>query len=236
MTILLGVNIDHVATIRQARRTDEPDPVAAAKAAFPIKSPAAPVPALTLTPVDAPPVTAIVVGFGRVGELVSNMLDVHGISHFITEKRPDLVTLGRKSGRPIYFGDALNRGFLERCGLANARAIILTLHDWDAMERIVGEVRAIRPDITIIARARDAGHAQKLYEIGVTDAVPETIEASLQLSEAVLIDLGIPAGPVIASIHEKRDEFRLALQKAAKSAGRTASRGLRSKVADRQKS
>ena len=42
----------------------------------------------------------------------------------------------------------------------------------------------------------------------MTDAVPETLEASLQLSEAVLVDLGVAMGPVIASIHEKRDELR----------------------------
>ncbi len=64
----------------------------------------------------------------------------------------------------------------------------------------------------IVARARDAEHARHLYELGVTDAVPETIEASLQLSEAALVGLGVPTGPVIASIHEKRDEFREMLQ------------------------
>ena len=58
-------------------------------------------------------------------------------------------------------------------------------------------------------------HARHLYAIGVTDAVPETIEASLQLSEAALVGLGVPTGPVIASIHEKRDEFRHELQEAA---------------------
>ena len=62
--------------------------------------------------------------------------------------------------------------------------------------------------MTLVARARDADHARALYGLGVTDAVPETIEASLQLSEAVLVDIGIPMGFVIASIHEKRDEFR----------------------------
>ena len=54
----------------------------------------------------------------------------------------------------------------------------------------------------------DASHAAELYRAGATDAVPETLEASLQLSEAVLVDLGVPMGPVIASIHEKRDEMR----------------------------
>jgi K+:H+ antiporter len=84
-----------------------------------------------------------------------------------------------------------------------------------AIDGIVREVRALRNDIVIVSRARDADHARHLYAIGVTDAVPETIEASLQLSEAALIGLGHAAGPVIASIHEKRDEFRRELQQAA---------------------
>ncbi len=62
------------------------------------------------------------------------------------------------------------------------------------------------------ARARDATHATHLYELGVTDAIPETIEASLQLAEALLVDIGVPMGFVIASIHEKRDDYRRLLQ------------------------
>ncbi len=54
--------------------------------------------------------------------------------------------------------------------------------------------------------------------MGVTDAVPETIEASLQLSEAALAGIGVPMGLVIASIHEKRDAFRADLQAAARAA------------------
>ena len=77
----------------------------------------------------------------------------------------------------------------------------------------------MRPDILIVSRARDAAHASHLYRLGATDAVPETIEASLQLSEAALIGFGKAAGPIIASIHEKRDEIRRALQQAAREAG-----------------
>ena len=65
------------------------------------------------------------------------------------------------------------------------------------------------------ARARDAAHAADLYKAGVTDAVPETLEASLQLSEAALVDLGVAMGPVIASIHEKRDELRAQIKSEA---------------------
>jgi CPA2 family monovalent cation:H+ antiporter-2 len=177
-------------------------------------------------------VTAIVVGYGRVGGLVSSMLDVHKISHVITEKRPDLVSEGHKDKRPVYYGDALNISFLQACGLMRAKAVIITIHDWDATDDMVRTIRALSPSITIIARARDADHARYLYELGASDAVPETIEASLQLSEAALVDLGIPTGPVIASIHEKRDEFRAALQAAAGKAGRPNSHGLRPKTRD----
>jgi monovalent cation:H+ antiporter-2, CPA2 family len=81
----------------------------------------------------------------------------------------------------------------------------------DAPVLIVQTVKRVRkalPDLKIVARARDADHAAELYSAGASDAVPETLESSLQLSEAVLVDLGVPMGPVIASIHEKRDEFR----------------------------
>jgi monovalent cation:H+ antiporter-2, CPA2 family len=77
-----------------------------------------------------------------------------------------------------------------------------------ANEAVVETARGLRADLTLVARARDAAHAKTLYDLGVTDAVPETVEASLQLSEAVLVDIGVPMGYVIASIHEKRDEYR----------------------------
>lgn len=186
-------------------------------------------PALSLLPNEDQKVGALVIGYGRVGALVSDMLNVHGIPHVITEKRPDLVSDARKDGQPIYYGDALNTSFLQHCGLMRAAAVIVTIHDWEATDDIVRTVRSINTTIRIIARARDADHARYLYELGVTDAVPETIEASLQLSEASLVELGIPAGLVIASIHEKRDQYRVALQSAAGKAGRTVTRGLRAK-------
>jgi CPA2 family monovalent cation:H+ antiporter-2 len=81
-----------------------------------------------------------------------------------------------------------------------------------------------------VSRARDAAHASHLYSLGASDAVPETVEASLQLSEAALLGLGRPAGPVIASIHEKRDQFRRTLQDAARKAGLQETHSVRSKT------
>jgi CPA2 family monovalent cation:H+ antiporter-2 len=79
------------------------------------------------------------------------------------------------------------------------------------VDEVVRTARALRPDLTVIARARDAAHAERLYQLGATDAVPEAIEASLQLAENTLVDVGVPMGLVIASIHEKRDEIRRSL-------------------------
>jgi CPA2 family monovalent cation:H+ antiporter-2 len=188
----------------------------------------APDPMLALLPPPEKQPKAIVIGHGRVGRLVSDMLDVHGVEHVVTERIPGVVSEARREGRPVYFGDGKNTQFLEHCGLKHAKAVIITIHHWSEIDGLVAAVRSLRPDIVIVSRARDAEHARHLYEAGVTDAVPETIEASLQLSEAALVGLGVSTGLVIASIHEKRDEFRATLQKAAAKAGHE-SRGLRSK-------
>ena len=168
-------------------------------------------------------VDAIVIGCGRVGALVSEMLTRHAVKHIIVERDPGTVARCREEGFPVYFGDAKNPLFLKRCGLEQAKGVVITINKPSAVGEIVTAVRELRDDIIIVARARDAEHARQLYKQKVSDAVPETIEASLQLSEATLVGLGVPTGPVIASIHEKRDEFREQLQGAA---GRP-TRGLR---------
>jgi CPA2 family monovalent cation:H+ antiporter-2 len=116
---------------------------------------------------------------------------------------------------------------MRTCGLMEAKAVVITIGSQAAIDAIVGLVRRLRSDVLIVSRARDASHASHLYEIGVTDAVPETIEASLQLSEATLIGVGLHTGPVIASIHDKRDEFRRALQTATGHAGLQATHSVR---------
>ena len=154
----------------------------------------------------------LLVGFGRVGRLVGEMLDRHGLPWSAIDQDAGVVERGRRAGHSLFFGDAQRPGFLERCGLDSARALVVTADadadDLGAVEALVSLVRDRRPDLTIVARARDSLQALRLYDLGVSDAVPETVEASLQLSEAVLLGVGLPAGPVIASIHERRDAFR----------------------------
>lgn len=157
----------------------------------------------------------IIIGFGRVGQLVADMLDVHGQPYLAVENNVDAVVSARREGYRILFGDVAKPHTLDRLDLAKAKALVLTMNDPVLAEKTVKRIRADYPDLTIIARARDADHAAELYLAGASDAVPETLESSLQLSEAVLVDLGIAMGPVIASIHEKRDEFRRAIKDGA---------------------
>lgn len=171
-------------------------------------------PELTVAPSDVAG-HAIVIGHGRVGHVVCSLLDRHSYRYIAVDNDAAAVPAYRRSGREVYYGNATEPEFLKTCGLMDAKAVIVTVAGQADIDEIVKQVRALRTDIVIISRARDAGHARHLYAIGVTDAVPETIEASLQLSEAALIGLGQAAGPVIASIHEKRDEFRRELQEAA---------------------
>jgi CPA2 family monovalent cation:H+ antiporter-2 len=151
---------------------------------------------------------AIIVGFGRVGRLVADMLASHGQPYVAVDSDADLVRDGHRKGYNAVFGDAARGEALTRLGAASATAVILTMDEPVAAQRLVKKLRAQHPDLPIIARARDASHAAQLYRAGASHAVPETLEASLQLSEAVLVDLGVAMGPVIASIHEKRDELR----------------------------
>ncbi|WP_342658687.1 cation:proton antiporter [Sphingomonas sp. NY01] len=158
---------------------------------------------------------AVVIGFGRVGKLVSDMLTAHGQRYLAVEANIDAVTEARRAGYPVLFGDVARPELVDRLNLAQARALILTMDDPVLTVRLARRIRQAVPALPIIARARDASHAAELYRAGVTDAVPETLESSLQLSEAVLVDLGVAMGPVIASIHEKRDELRQTIRREA---------------------
>lgn len=151
---------------------------------------------------------AFIVGFGRVGRLVADMLSEHDKPFLAIDSDSDLIAQGQREGYAVAFADASRGQALSKLGVAEATAVILTMDDPQGVQRLTRRLRADFPDLPIIARARDAQHAAQLYRAGASHAVPETLESSLQLSEAVLVDLGVPMGPVIASIHEKRDELR----------------------------
>ena len=157
----------------------------------------------------------VIIGFGRVGRTVADMLKAHGKPYIAVDADIDGVAAARREGYTVMFGDVSRSELVDRLNLGHADALILTMDDPVLTVRLTRRVRSWVPGIPIIARARDTAHAAELYKAGATDAVPETLESSLQLSEAVLVDLGVAVGPVIASIHEKRDEMRKQIKETA---------------------
>lgn len=172
---------------------------------------------------------AIVVGYGRVGKVVCRLFKELNVPFIATDFDPHVVSRARREGEPVYFGDAADPEFLQACGLREATGIVITINARESIDAIVEEVRARSGDVLIVSRAKDAVHASHLYAVGASDAVPETIESSLQLSEAALVGLGIPTGRAIAAIHDLRDVFRQTLQKAARDAGRAESYAIKRK-------
>ncbi|MGI4953785.1 MAG: cation:proton antiporter [Janthinobacterium lividum] len=150
----------------------------------------------------------IIAGYGRVGRTVAALLEVHRVPYLVLDSDARLVARGRRAGKPVFYGDATQVELLRLIGIGGARAMVVTVDDRARADLVVRTARAENPALLLIVRARDAEHAAQLYALGASDAVPETIEASLQLGEAVLVDIGIPMGPVLVSIHEQRAAFQ----------------------------
>ena len=155
----------------------------------------------------------IIIGGGRVGRLIADMMNAHGQPYVMLDSDPDIIDRAKRGGYRATFGDAARGDALERLGIDSAPAVVLTMDEPVLAQRLVASLRREHPELLIVSRARDTDHAAQLYRAGASHAVPENLESSLQLSEAVLVDIGVAMGPVIASIHEKRDEFREQLER-----------------------
>jgi CPA2 family monovalent cation:H+ antiporter-2 len=156
----------------------------------------------------------LIFGFGRVGHVVADLLHEHERPYLAVDGDIDCVAAAREQGYKVLFGDVARGDAVERFGLCDAAAVVLTMDDPVLTVRLSRDIRAACPNLSIVARARDGGHAAQLYRAGATDAVPETMEGSLQISEAVLVDVGVAMGPVIVSIHDKRSQLRAEIREA----------------------
>ncbi|ANP45176.1 cation:proton antiporter [Candidatus Viadribacter manganicus] len=148
----------------------------------------------------------VIAGFGRVGATLADILNAQEIPHVGIEGDATTVAQLRNEGRPVYFGDATSAKVLESVGASNAAAIVVTINDAEAVERIVVEARRAWPHIPVYARARDGEHARRLHAAGAALASPDSIEAALQLGEALLNGVGVPDEISRRIIAERRDE------------------------------
>ena len=149
----------------------------------------------------------ILAGYGRVGQMVGQLLHSQGVPFVAIENDASLLAQHRSQGTPVVFGDASRPELLGKLHLENARAVVLTMDDTAAALHAVHGVRRMMPTVQIIARARDEQHAFTLLEAGASLVVPETLESSLKLAGLVLQALNVPtdvSDRVLAQERERR--------------------------------
>ena len=154
----------------------------------------------------------IIAGYGRVGQLVGQMLDQQGVRYVAIENNAQLVAHQRKAGTPLVFGDASRPELLRKLRIDEARAVVLTMDHTAAAIHAVHAVRRMVPMMRIIARARDEKHALLLREAGASVVVPETLESSLKLTSWVLETLGVPPEAALRQLEQERERRILALR------------------------
>lgn len=148
----------------------------------------------------------VICGYGRVGQTVAELLRSQAVPHIALDLDIRRVRASRQRGEPVFYGDASRADVLTRLGMEHAVAVVITLDHPEAARRAFETVRRQWPLVRVFMRARDAAEAEEYLALGARDVVPETLEASLQLSGRVLQALGTPIEAVNALIERIRSE------------------------------
>ena len=154
----------------------------------------------------------IIAGYGRVGQMVGQMLAEQGVAFVAIENDAQLIAHQRKAGVPLVFGDASRPELLRKLRIDQARAVVLTMDHTAAAIHAVQGIRRLMPMMRIIARARDEKHALLLREAGASVVVPETLESSLKLTGWVLETLGVPPDAAMRLLEQERERRIVALR------------------------
>ncbi|MEO0982829.1 MAG: cation:proton antiporter [Pseudomonadota bacterium] len=147
----------------------------------------------------------LVAGFGRVGRELARILGDEGAEIVALDRDAARITRQRKAGWNVFLGDASRHEILHRAGAERAAMLIVTVDDAQSAEMIVRSAHRFRPDLLVLARARDMDHARDLRAAGAAFVIPDAIEAGLQLASRALQDFGYPAEAARDKIAAERD-------------------------------
>ncbi|KAF5816810.1 putative glutathione-regulated potassium-efflux system protein KefB [Helianthus annuus] len=161
----------------------------------------------------------IICGFGRVGQIIAQLLSERLIPFVALDVRSDRVAVGRALDLPVYFGDAGSREVLHKIGAERACAAAITLDTPGANYRTVWALSKYFPNVKTFVRAHDVDHGLNLEKAGATAVVPETLEPSLQLASAVLAQAKLPMSEIAATINEFRSRHLSELTELCETSG-----------------
>ncbi|KAH9732752.1 K(+) efflux antiporter 2 [Citrus sinensis] len=168
----------------------------------------------------------ILCGFGRVGQIIAQLLSERLIPFVALDVRSDRVAIGRALDLPVYFGDAGSREVLHKVGAERACAAAITLDTPGANYRTVWALSKYFPNVKTFVRAHDIDHGLNLEKAGATAVVPETLEPSLQLAAAVLAQAKLPASEIAATINEFRTRHLSELTELCQASGSSLGYGI----------
>ncbi len=160
--------------------------------------------------------TALVIGFGRFGQVASQALLSRGIDVSIIDSDTDMIRAAARFGFKIYYGDGARLDVLRAAGAGEARIIAICIDDRDAADKAVDIIKSEFPIARLLVRSFDRGHAISLLNAGVDYEIRETLESAMKFGEAALIALGVPdeeAAEIVADVR-KRDAERFKIQMA----------------------
>ncbi|XP_048421937.1 K(+) efflux antiporter 2, chloroplastic-like [Pyrus x bretschneideri] len=161
----------------------------------------------------------IICGFGRVGQIIAQLLSERLIPFVALDVRSDRVAVGRSLDLPVYFGDAGSREVLHKIGAERACAAAITLDSPGANYRTVWALSKYFPNVKTFVRAHDVDHGLNLEKAGATAVVPETLEPSLQLAAAVLAQAKLPMSEITSTINEYRSRHLAELTELCETSG-----------------
>ncbi|KAE9592232.1 hypothetical protein Lal_00035307 [Lupinus albus] len=161
----------------------------------------------------------IICGFGRVGQIIAQLLSERLIPFVALDVRSDRVAIGRAMDLPVYFGDAGSREVLHKIGAERACAAAITLDTPGANYRTVWALSKYFPNVKTFVRAHDVDHGLNLEKAGATAVVPETLEPSLQLAAAVLAQAKLPTSEIAATVNEFRSRHLSELSELCEESG-----------------
>lgn len=157
----------------------------------------------------------LICGYGRAGRTIGEMLRTVDVPFVAVERAPERVEACQAQGHPVFFGNAIERGLLERAGVGKASLIVITLDRPAAVRRLVSAVRSFDAEVPILTRARDHEEGERIVQLGVNEFVPEAFEMSLALGAATLSRVGIDDEQIAYIAAEIRNERFRHLQQAA---------------------
>ena len=158
--------------------------------------------------------TVLVIGFGRFGMVVAQILTSEGLEITAIDNRPDRIEYARKQGYKVYYGDATRADVLAAAGAGKATLVAMCIENDKVMGKAIDLVREGFPEALIFCRATDRAHVLDLTKRGVDFQIRETFESSVVFGRAALEALGTPLDRIdqIEEDVRYRDEERLAEQ------------------------